>query len=189
MCQVYSWDTFFFKTLHLGGFQTPKHTAPKFGPPQGSSPLGQTELPGGWPWIIHQGTHTTSGSYRRATTVGWDSVVYLNLQASGHLFNNEHVHILEGKEHWFKWEVKEAIYVKIEWPFLNRRRSYTMLHCCDCSHSLTLWEQYLCPWMVVTIYILMIMKLSSQLIVSIMQLHHLWGWGNLQPAEAEWWNV
>ena len=57
--------------------------------------------------------------HRRATSSGQDSAVYLHLQASGHSFNDEDVHILDREERWFERRVKEAIYVKRERPSLN----------------------------------------------------------------------
>ena len=57
--------------------------------------------------------------HRRATSSGQDSAVYLHLQASGHSFNDEDVHILDREERWYEGAVKEDIYVKRERPSLN----------------------------------------------------------------------
>ncbi|XP_063353977.1 uncharacterized protein LOC134644818 [Pelmatolapia mariae] len=72
--------------------------------------IGETKQPLAKPMAQH----------RRATSSGQDSAVYLHLQASGHSFNDEDVHILDREERWFERRVKEAIYVKRERPSLNR---------------------------------------------------------------------
>ncbi len=49
-----------------------------------------------------------------------DSAVYLHLKESPHSFEDSNVHILDREDRWFERGVKEAIYVKVEKPSLNR---------------------------------------------------------------------
>ncbi len=55
--------------------------------------------------------------HRRANSSGQDSAVCSHLKESSHCFEDSDVHILDS---WFERGVKEAIYVKVEKPSLNR---------------------------------------------------------------------
>lgn len=58
--------------------------------------------------------------HRRANSSGQDSAVYLHLKEKVHSFEDSNVHILDREDRWFERGVKEAIYVKLEKPSLNR---------------------------------------------------------------------
>ena len=58
--------------------------------------------------------------HRRANSSGQDSAVYLHLKEKAHSFEDSNVHILDREDRWFERGVKEAIYVKVEKPSLNR---------------------------------------------------------------------
>ena len=58
--------------------------------------------------------------HRRANSSGPESAVFLHLKKEGHSFQDENVQILDREERWFERGVKEAIYVKIKKPSLNR---------------------------------------------------------------------
>ena len=58
--------------------------------------------------------------HRRANSSGQDSAVHLHLKETTHSFEDENVHILDREERWFERGVREAIYVKVEKPSLNR---------------------------------------------------------------------
>ena len=67
-----------------------------------------------------QQLHQRMAQHRRAKASGQDSAVYLHLKDKGHSFEDSQVRILDREEDWFKRGVKEAIYVKMEKPSLNR---------------------------------------------------------------------
>ena len=46
--------------------------------------------------------------------------MHLVLKGKGHSFKDSNVHILDRKDRWFERGVKEAIYVHMEKPSLNR---------------------------------------------------------------------
>ncbi len=58
--------------------------------------------------------------HRRANSSGQDSTVYLHLKDMAHSFEDSNVHILDREDRWCERGVKEAIYVKVEKPSLNR---------------------------------------------------------------------
>ena len=58
--------------------------------------------------------------HRRANSSGQDSAVYLHLKEKTHSFDDNNVQILDREDRWFERGVKEAIYVKVEKPSLNR---------------------------------------------------------------------
>ena len=58
--------------------------------------------------------------HRRANSSGPESAVFLHLKKEGHSFQDENVQILDREDKWFERGVKEAIYVKIKKPSLNR---------------------------------------------------------------------
>ncbi|KAG8439675.1 hypothetical protein GDO86_005739 [Hymenochirus boettgeri] len=58
--------------------------------------------------------------HRRANSSGQDSAVYLHLKDKGHTSEDCNVNILAKERDWLKRGVKEAIYVKIKKPSLNR---------------------------------------------------------------------
>ena len=53
-------------------------------------------------------------------TSGQDLAVYLHLKETGHTFEDSQVRVLDKEADWYKRGVKEAIYVKMEKPSLNR---------------------------------------------------------------------
>jgi len=57
--------------------------------------------------------------HRRATSSGQDSAVHLHLKEKGHS-EDSNVHILDREDRWFARGVKEAIYVQLEKPSMNR---------------------------------------------------------------------
>ncbi|XP_049914604.1 uncharacterized protein LOC126398968 [Epinephelus moara] len=61
-----------------------------------------------------------TAQHRRANSSGQDSVVYLHLKEKVHSFEDSNVHTLDREDRWFERGVKEAIYVKLEKPSLNR---------------------------------------------------------------------
>ena len=67
-----------------------------------------------------QPLHKRMAQHRRANTSGMDSAVFLHLKKEGHSFQDENVRILDREERWFERGVKEAIYVKVARPSLNR---------------------------------------------------------------------
>jgi len=59
--------------------------------------------------------------HRRANSSGLDSAVHLHLEEEkAHSFEDSKVHILDREDRRFERGVKEAIYVKVEKPSLNR---------------------------------------------------------------------
>ena len=58
--------------------------------------------------------------YRRANSSRQDLTVYPRLKDEGHTVNGHNVPISDREERWFKIEVKEAVYVKVEKPYLKR---------------------------------------------------------------------
>ena len=58
--------------------------------------------------------------HRRSTSSGQDSAVHLHLKEKGHSFDDSNVRILDREDRWFERGVKEAIYVHLEKPSLNR---------------------------------------------------------------------
>ena len=58
--------------------------------------------------------------HRRANSSGPVSAVYLHLKEKDHSFEDSNVRILDREDRWFERGVKEAIYVKVEKPSLNR---------------------------------------------------------------------
>ena len=58
--------------------------------------------------------------HRRATSSGPVSAVYLHLKEKAHSFEDSNNRILDREDRWFERGVKEAIYVKVEKPSLNR---------------------------------------------------------------------
>ncbi|XP_050924570.1 uncharacterized protein LOC127140827 [Lates calcarifer] len=67
-----------------------------------------------------QPLHKRMAQHRRANSSGLDSAVYLHLKEKTHSFEDNKVHILDREDRWFERGVKEAIYVKVEKPSLNR---------------------------------------------------------------------
>ncbi|KAM7378702.1 hypothetical protein PAMP_004307 [Pampus punctatissimus] len=67
-----------------------------------------------------QPLHKRMYQHRRPNSSGLDSAVYLHLKEKAHSFEDNNVHILDREDRWFERGVKEAIYVKIEKPTLNR---------------------------------------------------------------------
>ena len=58
--------------------------------------------------------------HRRASSSGQDSAVHLHLKDKGHSFEDGDVHILAREDRWFERGVKEAVFVNLEKPSLNR---------------------------------------------------------------------
>ncbi|XP_040922260.1 uncharacterized protein LOC121200823, partial [Toxotes jaculatrix] len=58
--------------------------------------------------------------HRRANSSGPVSAVYSHLKEKAHSFEDSNVKILDREDRWFERGVKEAIYVKVEKPSLNR---------------------------------------------------------------------
>ena len=58
--------------------------------------------------------------HRRPSTGAGDSAVYLHQNAKDHSFVNEDVVILDREHRWYERGVKEAIYVNVEQPSLNK---------------------------------------------------------------------
>lgn len=58
--------------------------------------------------------------HSRANSSGMDSAVHLHLKEKAHSFEDSNVQILDREDRWFERGVKEAIYVKVEKPSLNR---------------------------------------------------------------------
>ena len=56
----------------------------------------------------------------RANSLGQDSVVHLDLKEEKCSFEYNNMNILAWEERWFERGVKEAIYIKLERPSLNR---------------------------------------------------------------------
>ncbi|KAG8434278.1 hypothetical protein GDO86_012598 [Hymenochirus boettgeri] len=74
--------------------------------------------------------------HRRANSSGQDSAVYLHLKDKGHTFEDCNVNILAKERDWFKRGVKEAIYVKIKKPSLNREPKH--------KHLVSLYDDNFC---------------------------------------------
>ena len=49
----------------------------------------------------------------------------LHQEEKGHSFEDDNVHVLDWEDRWFEKAVREAIYVKLEQPSLNRRGGLT----------------------------------------------------------------
>ncbi|XP_044151431.1 uncharacterized protein LOC122939429 [Bufo gargarizans] len=64
--------------------------------------------------------HQRMAQHRRAKTSGQDSAVHLHLKGTGHTFEDSQVRVLDKEADWYKRGVKEASYVKMEKPSLNR---------------------------------------------------------------------
>ena len=62
----------------------------------------------------------TMTQHRRANSSGPVSAVYSHLKEKAHSFEDSNVKILDREDRWFERGVKEAIYVKVEKPSLNR---------------------------------------------------------------------
>ncbi|XP_060756573.1 uncharacterized protein LOC132867607, partial [Neoarius graeffei] len=58
--------------------------------------------------------------HRRASSSGQDSAVYIHLNNEGHSFRDCDVRILAREDRWYERGVKEAIFVNLERPSLNR---------------------------------------------------------------------
>lgn len=58
--------------------------------------------------------------HRRANSSGPVAAVYSHLKEKAHSFEDSNVKILDREDIWFERGVKEAIYVKVEKPSLNR---------------------------------------------------------------------
>ncbi|XP_050957575.1 uncharacterized protein LOC127158535, partial [Labeo rohita] len=58
--------------------------------------------------------------HRRGNSSGQESAVFTHLQKEQHSFKDQDVYILDREDGWFERGVKEAIYVKVERPSLNR---------------------------------------------------------------------
>ncbi|XP_060756880.1 uncharacterized protein LOC132867932 [Neoarius graeffei] len=58
--------------------------------------------------------------HRRASSSGQDSAVYIHLNNKGHSFQDCNVRILAREDRWYERGVKEAIFVNLERPSLNR---------------------------------------------------------------------
>ena len=57
----------------------------------------------------------------RSSFSGQDSAVHLHLKEKGHSFEDfRNVHVLDREDRWYEKGVKEAIYVKLEQPTLDR---------------------------------------------------------------------
>ena len=69
---------------------------------------------------IKQTLHKRLAQHRRSNTSGPDSAVHLHLKEMAHSFEDSDVHIMDREDRWFERGVKEAIYVKVEKPSLNR---------------------------------------------------------------------
>ncbi|XP_071344169.1 uncharacterized protein [Trachinotus anak] len=67
-----------------------------------------------------QPLHKRMAQHRRANSSSLDSAVHLHLKEKAHSFEESKVHILDREDRWFERGVKEAIYVKVEKPSLNR---------------------------------------------------------------------
>ncbi|XP_047457867.1 uncharacterized protein LOC125018165, partial [Mugil cephalus] len=67
-----------------------------------------------------QPIHKRMAQHRRASSSGNDSAVHLHLKDKGHSFEDNNVKVLAREDRWFERGVKEAIYVKMEKPSLNR---------------------------------------------------------------------
>ena len=67
-----------------------------------------------------QPIHKRMAQHRRASSSGNDSAVHLHLKDKGHSFEDHNVRVLAREDRWFERGVKEAIYVKLEKPSLNR---------------------------------------------------------------------
>ena len=67
-----------------------------------------------------QPLHKRMAQHRRASSSGQDSAVHLHLEDKGHSFEDGNVHILAREDRWFERGVKEAIFVNLEKPSLNR---------------------------------------------------------------------
>ncbi|XP_060756578.1 uncharacterized protein LOC132867614 [Neoarius graeffei] len=67
-----------------------------------------------------QPLHRRMAQHRRARSSGQDSAVYLHLNNKGHSFQDCNVRILAREDRWYEQGVKEAIFVNLERPSLNR---------------------------------------------------------------------
>ncbi|XP_060756448.1 uncharacterized protein LOC132867510 [Neoarius graeffei] len=67
-----------------------------------------------------QPLHRRMAQHRRASSSGQDSAVYLHLNNKGHSFQDSNVRILAREDCWYERGVKEAIFVNLERPSLNR---------------------------------------------------------------------
>ena len=67
-----------------------------------------------------QPLHKRMTQHRRVSSSGQDSAFHLHLKVKGHSFEDSNVRVLAREERWFERGVKEAIYVKMEKPSLNR---------------------------------------------------------------------
>ena len=67
-----------------------------------------------------QPLHKRMAQHRRANSSGPDSAVHLHIKEKAHSFDDNNVQILDREDRWFERGVKEAIYVKVEKPSLNR---------------------------------------------------------------------
>ena len=65
---------------------------------------------------LHKGMART----RRANSSGQDTAVHLHLKEKYRSFEDNNVNILSKEDRWFEIGVKESVYVKLEWPSLNR---------------------------------------------------------------------
>ena len=68
-----------------------------------------------------QPLHRHMAQHRRASSSGQNSAVHLHFKEKGHSIEDFNVHILYREDSWFDRGVKEAIYVHLEKPSLNRR--------------------------------------------------------------------
>lgn len=57
--------------------------------------------------------------HRSAKFSGQDSAVDLHLKDEGPSFEANNVHILDREDRWFEKGVEEAMYTKVEKPYLN----------------------------------------------------------------------
>lgn len=57
---------------------------------------------------------------RQANSWRQDSAVFTHLQHKKNSINDQEVHILDREGRWVERGVKEAIYIKVEQPSLNR---------------------------------------------------------------------
>ncbi len=67
-----------------------------------------------------QPLHKRMAQHRRANSSGQESAVHLHLKDKDHSFEDSNVKVLAREDRWFERGVKEAIYVKLEKPSLNR---------------------------------------------------------------------
>ena len=78
--------------------------------------------------VSKQPLHKQMAQHKRAKPSVQASAVHLHLKEKHHSFKDNNENILAREDRWFERGVKKSIYLKLEWPSLNRGGGRNIIH-------------------------------------------------------------